>query len=149
MGQFDTAVVDASVVPLFAEAWLVPGTASADGSQAFPDFANPLAQVSNFVAADDDFAPFFFKNPHDLGARVAQGIADGTISNLFLVLRLPTTPPFPGASGVPPLIGLDGGVAVNDVPILGLSYVSADGVTFTRVTNFNFRFTLTLGEAVP
>ena len=38
-------------------------------------------------------------------------------------------------------------MTVNDVPIFGLSYVSDDGgATFTQVTNFNFMFSLTLGE---
>ena len=69
------------------------------------------------------------------------------IDNLFLVLRVPTTTPFPGVSATPPLIGLDGGVAVNDVPIFGLSYISDDGgTTFNRVPNFNFRFSLRLAE---
>ena len=66
----------------------------------------------------------------------------GEIQNLFLVLRIPTTAPFPGVSAQPPVIGLDGGVAANDVPIFGLSYLSTDGVTWNQVNNFNFRFSL-------
>jgi hypothetical protein len=44
------------------------------------------------------------------------------------------------------LIGLDGGVTPNDVAIFGQSFVSTDGTTFTRVANFNFRFSLGLVE---
>jgi len=72
---------------------------------------------------------------------VVDKIEDGEIENLFLVLRLPTTTPFPGISAIPPVIGLDGGVVVNDAPF-GNSYLSTDGVTFNQVTNFNFRFSL-------
>ncbi len=71
-----------------------------------------------------------------------RGIERGKIQNLFIVLRLPTTTPFPGVSGLPPVIGLDGGNATNDVPINGFSYLSTDGTTWTQVTNFNFRFAL-------
>jgi hypothetical protein len=139
-GAFDVVLTDNSVVPLFSEATLTTGTVS--GNIASVDLGNPIERTTNFVAADTDFAPFYFKNPHTLGKKVLKGIEKGDIQNLFLVLRLPTTTPFPGAAGMPPLIGLDGGVAVNDVPIFGLSYTSTDGVTFTRVANFNFRFSL-------
>jgi hypothetical protein len=70
----------------------------------------------------------------------------GWIDDLVLVLQIPTTTPFPGVSGQPPLIGLDGGVATNDVPIFGLSYVSDNGgATWSRPA-FNFRFSLVLAE---
>ena len=148
---FDTSLSDASVVPLFAEAMLTTGTASPDGATASLDLAAPLARVKDFVAADNDFAPLFIKNPHDVGDRVRAGIASGAITDLFLVLRLPTTTPYPGVSNQPPLIGLDGtGTATpNDVPIAGLSYTSPDGQVFTRNTTFNFRFSLTLAPWVP
>lgn len=145
---FDTAVVDASVLPIFAEATLTTGVANADGSSISIDLANPLVRMVEFIGQDDDLAPFFFKNAHTLGRRVQRGIDRGQIHNLFLVLRLPTTLPFPGVSALPPLIGLDGGVPVNDVPIFGLSYTSDDGgATFTRRNDFNFRFSLRLAEA--
>ena len=75
--------------------------------------------------------------------------AEGSSKNLFLVLRIPTTTPFAGVSNLPPFIGLDGGVAVNDVPIFGLSYLSNDGVAWNQVTNFNFRFSLVLSALPP
>ena len=142
---YDTIVSDGSVVPRFAEATLTTGTVS--GSVATLDLAHPLAKQTNFIGQDGDLAPFYFSNPKNLGRKVRDGIDDGDIQNVFIVLRLPTTTPFPGVSLLPPLVGLDGGVAVNDVPIFGLSYISDDGgVTFTRVTNFNFRFQLILSE---
>jgi hypothetical protein len=144
-GAFDTAIVDASVVPAFAEATLTTGTVS--GATATLDFANPLARVTGFIGADNDFAPLYFHEPHELGKRVKREIDSGDIENLFLVLRVPLTTPFPGVSLTPPLIGLDGGVPVNDVPIFGFSFLSDDGgATFTRVTNFNFRFSLLVSE---
>jgi hypothetical protein len=137
---YDTFVVDSSVVPVFAEATLATGTVS--GSTATIDLAHPLARVTRFIGRDNDFAPFYFPLPGVLGKAVRRGIDHGGLQNLFLILRLPTTTPFPGVSATPPTIGLDGGNATNDVPIFGYSYLSTDGVTWTQVTNFNFRFSL-------
>jgi hypothetical protein len=137
---YDTFHFDASVPPTFAEASLVTGTVS--GSTATLDLAHPLARVTRFVGQDNDFAPFYFPLPQVLGKQVRRGIERGDIQNLFIVLRLPTTTPFPGVSGLPPLIGLDGGNATNDVPINGFSYLSTDGTTWTQVPTFNFRFAL-------
>ncbi|HEY9434806.1 MAG TPA: matrixin family metalloprotease [Blastocatellia bacterium] len=138
---FDTVVFNASVVPVFAKAVLTTGTVS--GTTATIDLAKPLAQKNGFLGQDNDFAPFYFNFPRALGAVVQSGIENGSIQNLFIVLQIPTTTPFPGVSGLPPLIGLDGGVPVNDAPIFGLSFTSTDGgATWTQVTNFNFRFSL-------
>ena len=140
---FDTFVVDASVVPVFAEATLATGTVN--GSTATIDLAHPLARQTGFVGQDDDFAPFYFPFPDLLGKLVHLKIVHGDIQNLFLVLRLSTSPPS-GVSATPPLIGLDGGNATNDVPIYGLSFSSPDGVTFTRSNTFNFRFSLIVAK---
>ncbi len=141
---FDTFVTDASVVPVFAEAMLTTG--SVTGTSAAVNLSEPLDVVGQFLGQDNDFAPFFFANGRRLGRQVLRGIANGSITDLFLVLRIPAAP-FPGVSGQPPLIGLDGGVATNDVPLFGLSYVSSDGgVTFSQVPAFNFRFSLALSE---
>lgn len=146
-GQFNTFVVDASVVPVFAEAILTTGVINMDNTATI-NLASPLRQASGFIAQDNDFAPFYFSEPHDLGKTVRNGIADGSIQNLFLVLQIPTSTPFPGVSNQPPLIGLDGGVAMNDVPIFGLSFVSDDGgATFTRNNTFNFMFSLTVSAS--
>ena len=132
------------MVPRFAEALLTTGVVGADG-QATLDLAN-AARASGFLGRDDDFAPFFFPSPAGLGRRIREGIERGEIQNLFLVLRLPTTSPFPGISRLPPFIGLDGGVTPNDVPIYGRSFTSPDGASFTKDTRFNFRFALVLSE---
>lgn len=116
-------------------------------STATIDLEAPLDKATGFLGQDDDFAPFYLKFPRLIGGRVLSGIAAGTITDLFLVLRLPPGPPFPGLSNFPPLIGLDGGVAPNDAPIFGLSYVSTDGgVTFNQRPDFTFRFSLVLSE---
>jgi hypothetical protein len=137
---YDTFHFDASEALIFAEASLVTGTVS--GGTATLDLAHPLAKVTRFVGQDNDFSPFYFPLPNVLGRQVRRGIERGDIQNLFIVLRLPTTTPFPGISGLPPVIGLDGGNATNDVPINGFSYLSTDGTTWSQVTNYNFRFSL-------
>lgn len=142
-GAFDTFVLDASVVPVFAEATLTTGTVS--GTTATLDLVHPLARQTGFIGQDDDFAPFYFPLPDILGRLVRTKISRGDIQNLFLVLRLSTAPP-PGVSASVPLIGLDGGNATNDVPIFGRSYSSPDGVTFTRTNSFNFRFSLIVAK---
>jgi hypothetical protein len=142
---FDTAVVDASVPPVFATAVLTRGTANGDGSIVSVDLAHPLATTTGFLGQDNDFAPFYLNEGHALLKRIRQEVDAGTLSQLFMVLQLPPAP-FGGISAMPPLIGLDGGVAVNDVPIFGQSYVSTDGVTWTQSLTFNFRFSLGLVE---
>jgi hypothetical protein len=142
--QFDTSVVDASVPVVFARALLVSGSVDpATGAIASLNLDDPMASAENFLGQDNDFAPFFFKDSKNLGRDIRRGIERGEIEDVFLVLQIPTTAPFPGVSQVPPLIGLDGGVAVNDAPIHGLSYTSDDGgATWTRSATFNFRFSL-------
>lgn len=139
---FNTLVVDASTTPVFARAVLATGVINPD-TTATIDLATPLQIATGFIGQDDDFSPFYFHNPHDLGETVREGINNGTIQNVFMVLQIPTSLPYPGISGQAPLIGLDGGVAVNDVPIFGFSYLSNDGgVTWTRRNDFNFMFSL-------
>ncbi|HKY44032.1 MAG TPA: matrixin family metalloprotease [Pyrinomonadaceae bacterium] len=141
-GLFDTHVVDASVPVVFAKAWLAKGTINPDGT-ANIDLANAYASTTTFVAQDTDFAPFFFKNPHDLSATLRADILAGSVPNLFLVLQIPGTLPFAGVSGQPPLVGLN-----NTPTVFGLSFLSNDaGVTFTRVNTFNFRFSLIASQA--
>lgn len=146
--SFDTNVADASVAPVFAQATLATGVVNPDNTVTV-DLANPLETTTGFLGQDNDFATFYFHEPHVLGRKVSSGIANGTIQNLFIVLQVPTMTPFPGVSGQPPLIGLDGGVASNDVPIFGRSFTSNNGgATWSRNTTFNFRFSLVLSQPV-
>jgi hypothetical protein len=143
---YDTSVVDASVPAVFAEAVLTTGRVNADGSLSLNTHF-PLARVPMFLGQDNDFAPFAPRHGELLGALIQLGVKYGFIENLFIVLRNPAGPPFAGVSNQPPLIGLDGGVAANDVPIFGFSYLSADGgATFTQRLDFNFRFSLRFEE---
>jgi hypothetical protein len=137
--SFGTNVVDASVPVVFAEAALAVGSVS--GTTVSINLAEPLARVTNFLAQETDFAPFYLPDGHDLGRRVLEGIADGSITDLFLVLRAPTTTPFPGISNQPPLILLS-----TATPIVGMSYLSTDGVVWTRVPTVDFCFSLVLSE---
>jgi Matrixin len=135
-GLFDSHVVDASAPVVFAKVMLAKGVINPD-TTATIDTATPLASSTTFLAQDTDFAPFFFKNPHDLSEIIRLGIADGSIQNLFLVIQIPTAP-FPGISNQPPLVGLS-----SQAPILGRSFLSLNGgLTFTRRNDFNFRFSL-------
>jgi Matrixin len=140
---FNTHVLDASVVPVFARAVLAKGVVNPD-TTATIDLANPLAVATGFVGQDGDFAPFYFQEPQDLGRVVREGINNGTIENVFMVLQIPTTTPYPGVSGQPPLIGLN-----NTGTIFGLSYLSSNGgVTWTRRNDLNFRFSLIVSNPV-
>jgi hypothetical protein len=145
---FDTGVADASVVPVFAKAMLTTGTVN--GTTVTVDLAHPLVEKNNFVGQDGDLTPFYFRAPRAIGAAVLKGIERGEIQNLFIVLQLPTTTPFPGVSGQPPFIGFDGGPPggqPNDAPIFGLSFSSTDGgATWSRNQNFNIRFSLIVSK---
>jgi hypothetical protein len=145
---FDTGVDDASVVPVFAKAMLTTGTVN--GTTVNVDLDHPLVEKNNFVGQDDDFAPFYFRAPRAIGTAVLNGIEKGEIQNLFIVLQVPTTTPFPGVSGQPPFVGLDGGPPngpPNDAPIFGRSFSSTDGgATWSRNQNFNIRFSLIVSK---
>jgi len=132
-GLFFTAVGNASVVPVFARAQLATGSVS--GGVATINTAAPLRQEAPFVGQDGDYAPLYFSNPVALTNQIKAGITAGTITDLFLVLQVPTTTPFPGVSGFPPFIGID----LN--PPSGASFFSTDGVNFSP-TSFNFGFAL-------
>ncbi len=139
-GLFDTHIVDASAPVLFANVALAKGVINPD-TTATIDLNSPLVSSAQFLAQDTDFAPFYFKNPHELSNRIRQGIADGSIENLFLVIQIPAAP-FSGVSNQPPLVGLS-----TQAPILGRSYLSLNGgLTFNRRNDFNFRFSLVASQ---
>jgi len=139
-GLYDTNVVDASVPVVFAKAMLTTGVINPD-TTATVDLVNPLASESVFVGQDGDFAPFYFKNPHELSERIRVGIANGSIQNLFLVIQIQPAP-FPGVSAQPPLLGLS-----TQAPILGRSFLSTNGgLTFTRRNDLNFRIALVASQ---
>ena len=146
---FDTGVMDPSVVPVFAKAMLTTGTVN--GTTVTVDLAHPLVEKDNFVGKDDDFAPFYFRAPRAIGEIVLKGIEKGEIQNLFIVLQLPTTTPYPGVSGQPPYIGFDGAGPPNgqpnDAPIFGLSFSSSNGgATWFRNRGYNIRFSLIVSK---
>lgn len=134
-GDFFTAVSDFSVIPLFAEAMLTTGTVT--GATASLDLAHPLRRTSGFVGQDLDFAPLYFSHPIALGEEILDDLEGGTLGELFLVLRVPTNTPFPGANAAAPLVGFS-----TVAPISGNSYMSTDGVTFSRRTDLDFAFRL-------
>src|SRR5262245_15011430 len=154
--------LDVSVTPIFAEALFTTGEVGAD-STATIDLRHPLERVRNFVAQDNDFAPWYFPRSRQLGRRVEKKIARGEIHDLFLVLQVPTTTPFPGTHGLAPGVGLDGhfdDIADDndDTPPLGLSFISDDAGasflpaadfvarTYQRPGDFNIMFSLILSD---
>lgn len=140
---FDTTVVDASVVPVYAKAILTTGVVNPDNTATI-DLAHPLESKSGFIGQDNDFAPFYFNDPWSVGKKVIKGINNGSIQNLFMVLQVPTTTPFPGVSAQPPLIGLSTGG-----PNPRLAFTSDNGgTTWTRRNDINFRFSLVLTPPV-
>ena len=140
MGMFETIVLDASAPVLFARAMLTTGTINPD-TTATINLATPLDSAVTFLAQDTDFAPYYFKNPHDLSEIIRLGIANGSIQNLFLVLQIPSAP-FPGVSNQPPLIVLN-----TQAPIQGRSFLSTNGgLTFNRRNDVNFRFSLVASQ---
>ena len=135
-GLFDTNVVDASAPVNFANAWLAKGVINPD-TTATIDLVTPLRSSPLFLGQDGDFAPFYFTEPKDLSETIRNGIADGSIQNLFLVIQI-LPAPFPGVSNQPPLLGLS-----TQAPILGRSFLSTNGgLTFTRRNDLNFRVSL-------
>ena len=144
-GLYHTLVDDTSVPVRFAEAALVGGRTPVDGTPRL-DLARPLARRAPFVAQDDDLAPLRFAQPQALRARIENGLAQGELEDLYLVLRAPLATPFEGPNARAPAVGLDGVVGgVNDVPILGRSFVSLDGMTFIPDPRFNYMFALVFG----
>jgi hypothetical protein len=135
-GTLGTFVVDASVAPVFARALLATGSVTGPGTAAV-NVATPLRSQSSFVGQASDETPFFFALPSLLSSSVETTLAADPTTDLFLVLELPAGP-FPGVSGIPPLIGLD-----TVGPFSGNSFISDDGgVTFTQVATFDFSFLL-------
>ncbi|HKX29470.1 MAG TPA: matrixin family metalloprotease [Blastocatellia bacterium] len=136
---FDTYPYDSSVAPVFAKAVLTTGVVNPDNSVTI-DLAHPLEEKKPFVAQDGDFSPFYFSDPKALGQTVLERIANGEITNLFIVLQVPTTTPYPGFSGQPPLIGMS-----PDGP--GGSYVSDNGgATWTLRSDVRFGFSLVVSK---
>jgi hypothetical protein len=135
-GTLATFVVDASVAPVFARASLAAGSLNPDGTASI-DLAGPLRTQASFAGQASDESPFYFALPTLLSGAVETLLSADPATDLFLVLELPAGP-FPGVSGIPPLIGLD-----TVGPISGNSFISNDGgATFNPVPTFDFAFTL-------
>ncbi len=134
--EYFVAITDDSVVPLFSEALLVRGFIA--GNSAILDLAHPLRRTTNFVAQQTDFSPFYFSDPEELGEDLLYELSHG-LEAVFLVLRDPLSRPFPGVSGLPPLVGIREG----QFPI-GNSYRSPDDHSFVRQTHdYLFRLLMT------
>jgi len=145
---FHTYVTDLSVVPVFASAELTRCEVPGDGTLRV-DRRHPFRRQRPFVGQDSDFAALFFSNPRALTRQIEWEIRRGRLAALCLVLEVPEAP-FPGVTGLAPLIGLDGdltpGGPNNDVPIFGLSFSSADGESFAVDARFNYLFALRLAR---
>lgn len=133
-GLFLTSVADASAPVQFGSAMLTTGRLNTDGT-ADLELRWPLHKQRRFLAQDTDFAPLYFDAPVLVTVLANIALALQPDLDLFLVLEVPDGP-FPGHSGLPPLIGLD-----DDT--VGTSFVSDDGgSSFTPDPNFNYFFEL-------
>lgn len=139
----NTFLVDASVPAVFARVMLTTGVINPDNTATI-DLADPFKEVTGFIGADGDFAPFYFNNPNVIGNVVRTRINNGSLTNLFIVLQIPTSLPYPGVSGQPPLIGLN-----NTGTMFGFSFFSDNGGTTWTRPAFNFRMSLVMSSTVP
>jgi hypothetical protein len=138
---FRTFQLDASEVPVFAQASLVPG--SVDGGSATLDLDHPIVRKVDFIAQENDFAPLYFKEPGDIAEDLREAIEDEGVDDFFLILELPDTEP--GASGFLTAVGLDAG---QEAGLLGRTFLSNDfGETFFQFNFFNLMFRLIAAPA--
>ncbi len=128
-----------SVVPTFTQASLAAGTLD-EGGVASIDLEEPLVRKRGFLGQDNDYAPLYFQEPHEVAEEIEDALDDGA-SHLFLVLQWPET--FDGLYGLPPFIGLDAG---QQAGLLGRSFYSVDGESWIGWPTFNFMFRLVTGE---
>ncbi|HEX4953918.1 MAG TPA: matrixin family metalloprotease [Thermoanaerobaculia bacterium] len=139
--EYLTFSFDESLVPVYAEALLAWGEVFDSGMSktATIDLAHPLRRTWHFAGQNLDYAPYYLEFPRLLGIEVELGAYSSPTKDLFLVLRVPLSTPFPGGDGRPPVVGFS-----EEDPILGNSYRSADGVTFAQQPiDYLFRLVLT------
>jgi hypothetical protein len=136
---FLTQPADPSAIQRFPGAMLTTGSVNADGTAAV-DLANPLVRIGSFVGRDFQLTPIYFEDSRTLGVRVDGAIARGEVSDLFLVLALPSRP-YPGPSNRPPLTGRScSGVQATN------SFYSTDGATFVPLPFCEHVFSLIVAE---
>jgi hypothetical protein len=117
--QFQTEVIDSSVVPKFKRAGLYLGRVNADGT-ATVDLTRPVLAKGSFVGQDDDLTPvFMFSSALQSLSLRRQLRADATL-DVFAVLEA-NNEFESGASGLPPLLA----VSLDTVP--GSSFFSTAG----------------------
>jgi Matrixin len=100
--QYQTGVLDASVVPKFKRAGLFLGRINADGT-ASVDLSKPVAAKSNFIGQDGDLAPLFTSLVQNVSLRLK--LKANPDQDLFVVLEA-NNEFETGSSGAPPLLGL-------------------------------------------
>ncbi len=115
-------VFDNSTVPAFEEAMITDGVLNADGTATLALNA-PIYSESPFIAQDEDFAPFYLPSASAYGSLIFTWLRFNIIEEVFIVLRVSTTTPFPGASQLPPIFPID-------LPGNGNTFFSPDGATF-------------------
>jgi hypothetical protein len=100
--QYQTGVIDSSVVPKFKRAGLFLGRVNADGTASI-DLSKPVAAKSNFVGQDGDLAPLFTSLLQNVSLRLK--LKNDSTLDLFVVLEA-NNEFETGSSGFPPLLGL-------------------------------------------
>lgn len=137
-GRFHTFSGDRSQTPVYEEALLAPGRLRFDGTAEI-DLHRPYVRHDPFPGQDNDLATLYFRASDGLTDRIREGLAEGDLDSLFLVLRVPLDTPFPGVSEFPPLIGIDLAATEN---LRGRSFTSVDGTVFEPSSRGDFRFEL-------
>ena len=129
----NTGVLDASQVPTFKSAFLTTGRLVADGTIADVNTGFSFRSTQNgFFADTADDTPIFFNGAKGLSQRLINELQRDPSLDLFVVVE--TENDFlTGASGIPPLVGVD-----VDGPAFGDSFLSLNGGNLEVVDTLNF-----------
>jgi len=129
----NTGVLDASQVPTFKSAFLTTGRLVADGTIADVNTGFSFRSTGNgFFADTADDTPIFFNGAKGLSQRLINELQRDPSLDLFVVVE--TENDFlTGASGIPPLVGVD-----VDGPAFGDSFLSLNGGNLEVVDTLNF-----------
>ena len=129
----NTGVIDPAQVPTFKSAFLTTGRLVADGTVADVNtgFSFRGTQGGFFADSTDD-TPIFFNGANGLSNRLFNELIRDPSLDLFVVVE--TENDFiTGASGLPPLVGVD-----VDGPLFGDSFLSLNGGNLEVVETLNF-----------
>lgn len=128
----NTGAIDASQVPTFKRVALTTGRLAADGTIANVNSNFSFRQTNGgFFAESSDDTPFYFDGARGLSGRLFNELRRDPSLDLFVVVETENNF-ITGASGLPPLVGVD-----VDGPF-GDSFLSVNGGNLELVDSLNF-----------